>query len=58
MVVELAFLHPLEAKRVPAQSRVRHKLRLELAVNDRRLPAAETVRAAAPPKSSCRALLF
>ena len=41
VVVELALLHPLEAKRVPAQRRVRHELRLELAVGERHLPAAE-----------------
>ena len=41
VVVELALLHPLEAKRVPAQRRVRHELRLELAVRERHLPTAE-----------------
>ena len=41
VVVELALLHPLEAKRVPAQRRVRHELRLELAVGERHLPASE-----------------
>ena len=40
-MVELALLHPLEAKRVPAQRRVRHELRLEIAVGERHLPAAE-----------------
>ena len=41
-MVELASLHPLEAKGVPAQRRVRHELRLELADGDRHLPTAET----------------
>ncbi len=41
VVVELALLHPLEAKRVPAKRRVRHELRLELANGERHLPAAE-----------------
>ena len=41
-MVELASLHPLEAEGVPAQRRVRHKLRLELADGDRHLPTAET----------------
>ena len=41
VVVELALLHPLEAKRVPAQRRVRHELRLELADGERHLLAAE-----------------
>ena len=42
VVVELASLHPLEAEGVPAQRRVRHELRLELADGDRHLPTAET----------------
>jgi hypothetical protein len=63
VVVELASLHPLEAKGVPAQRRVRHELRLELADGDRRLPTAETAaivcdRSAAPTKVTCRDLLF
>jgi hypothetical protein len=37
VVVELALLHPLEAKSVPAQRRVRHELRLEFTDCDRRL---------------------
>ena len=41
-MVELASLHPLEAEGVPAQRRVRHELRLELADGDRHLPTAET----------------
>ena len=40
-MVELALLHALEAKGVPAQRRVRHELRLELADGDRHLPTAE-----------------
>ncbi len=42
VVVELASLHPLEAEGVPAQRRVRHELRLELADGDRHLPTTET----------------
>ncbi len=41
-MVELASFHPLEAEGVPAQRRVRHELRLELADGDRHLPTAET----------------
>ncbi len=37
-MIELASLHPLKAKGVPAQRRVRHELRLELAHGDRHLP--------------------
>ncbi len=37
VVVELALLHPLEAKSVPAQRSVRHELRLEFTDCDRHL---------------------
>ncbi len=60
-MVELASLHSPEAKGVPAQRRVRHELRLELADGDRHLPTAETAtidRSAAPTKVACRDLLF
>ena len=52
-MVELASLHPLEAEGVPAQRRVRHELRLELADGDRHLPTAETAAIDQPrlPKS-------
>ncbi len=56
-MVELASLHPLEAEGVPAQRRVRHELRLELADGDRHLPTAETAaidRSAAPTKAAVR----
>ena len=53
VVVELALLHSLEAKRVPAQRRVRHELRLELAVGERHLPAAEALRAQAGAAIGC-----
>jgi hypothetical protein len=38
VVVELALLHPLEAKGLSAQCRVRQEFRLELADGDRHLP--------------------
>ena len=53
VVVELALLHPLEAKSVPAQRRVRHELRLEFTDCDRRL-RAEKMRNVTQPKSNAR----
>ena len=56
-MVELASLHPLEAEGVPAQRRVRHELRLELADGDRRLPTAETAAIDQPRLQESRAAI-